>query len=109
LPYHCKKIAETEYCAAARTKALKPCGFIGITEAECMKEWTCCYDPFTEVVPGQNCFKPAAPIDTGMAAGLAVGITCAVLLIAGGGFLFVRKFGIPFTDIGGGFSNPAST
>ena len=108
LPYHCKKIAETEYCAAARTSKLKPCGFVGVTEAECMKEWMCCYDPFTEVAPGQNCFKPSAPIDVGMAAGLAVGITFIVLLIVGGAVFYVHKFGNPLSAVGASIVNPVS-
>lgn len=107
-PYYCKKIAETEYCAAARTSGLKPCGFVGITEEECQKEWLCCYDPLEEVAPGQNCFKPKQPIDVGMAAGTAVGITIGVLLIAGGAFFAVQKWGNPFSSVGGGISNPVA-
>ena len=61
LPYYCKKPAETEYCAAARMETLKPCGFVGITEEECMKDWKCCFDLHTEIVHGQHCFTPATP------------------------------------------------
>ena len=57
---------------------------------------------------GQYCFKPKTPVDAGMAAGLAVGITIIVLgVVAGGYFVFV-KFGNPFSDVGGGISNPIS-
>ena len=81
---------------------------MGITEEECQKEWLCCYDPLEEVAPGQNCFKPKQPIDVGMAAGTAVGITIGVLLIAGGAFFAVQKWGNPFSSVGGGISNPVA-
>ena len=57
---------------------------------------------------GQYCFKAKQPVDTGMAAGLAVGITIIVLGIAAGGYFAFTKFGNPFSDVGGGISNPIS-
>ena len=54
----------------------------------------------------KHCFKPAAPIDVGMAAGLAVGITFIVLGLAAGGFFAFKKFGNPFSESPTSFSNP---
>ena len=57
---------------------------------------------------GQYCFKPKIPVDAGMAAGLAVGITIIVLGVVAGGYFAFVKFGNPFSDVGGGISNPIS-
>ena len=108
-PYMCKAIAETEYCALARTSTLKPCGFVGMSEEECMYEWHCCYDPYTEVAPGQHCFKPAQPVNVGMAAGAAVAVTLVVLGLAVGGYFLFVKFGNPFSNESSSFTNPAAT
>ena len=43
-----------------------------------------------------------------MAAGLAVGITIIVLGVVAGGYFAFVKFGNPFSDVGGGISNPIS-
>jgi len=52
--YICKKLVETEYCAAAKMESLESCGFPGITERECMVEWNCCYDPNIDVEPNHH-------------------------------------------------------
>ena len=73
-----------------------------------MFEWNCCYDPTTEVTPGQHCFKPASPVNVGMAAGLAVGITLLVVALAIATYCILTKYGNPFSASGGSFSNPMS-
>lgn len=93
--YACKKIVETEYCALAKTGSLNMCGFIGITERECMLEWNCCYDQNVDVEPGHHCFKPKTPINTGLTAGVAVGITVLVLATCGGAYFYITKYGRP--------------
>ena len=75
-----------------------------------MYEWGCCFDYRTEVAPGQNCFKPVKPIDTGMAAGLAVGIFCIVLAIIGLGYLYMTRFGNPLSSaVPASLSNPLNS
>ena len=74
-----------------------------------MFEWHCCYDPYTEVAPGQHCFAPAPPINVGMAAGAAVAVTLVVLGLAVGGYFLVVKFGNPFSSEPTSFSNPTAT
>lgn len=107
-PYMCKAIVETEYCAMARTVTLKPCGFAGISEEECMYEWSCCFDPYTEVAPGLHCFEPAAPVNVGMAAGAAVAVTLVVIAIVGGIYLYFIKYGNPFVTQAKSFDNPSA-
>ena len=54
---------------------------------QCRSEFKCCFDQFTEVTPGQNCFKPATPEKPGISPGAAVGITIGVLAAFGGAIL----------------------
>ena len=83
LPYYCKRAAETEYCVAARKEKLKPCGYIGITETECMNVYKCCYDQRSDVGIGQ-CFRPAKPGNRSrMILGVSLGVTLGVLVIGG--------------------------
>ena len=52
---------------------------------------------------------PSKPINVGMAAGAAVGLTLGVLFIAAGAVFYVRKFGNPFGNQIGSISNPIET
>lgn len=104
-PYMCKAIADTQYCAIARTSPLKACGYAGISEEECMYEWNCCFDPYTEVDIGVHCFKPAAPINVGMAAGAAVAVTLFIVAAVGGIYLYYVKYGNPFGNGTASFEN----
>ena len=45
---------------------LEPCGYVGITENDCLYEFKCCFDQQHEVSPGQFChvfqlFSPLVP------------------------------------------------
>ena len=97
---------EFRFRTLAKTSVLKPCGFVGVSEEECMFEWNCCYDSTTEVTPGQHCFKPASPVNVGMAAGLAVGITLLVVALAIATYCILTKYGNPFSSGTSAVNNP---
>ena len=62
LPYVCKKVAQTEWCAAAALSgSQKKCGEAGTNEDECRRVFGCCWDPSIEIngFPGNHCFKPS--------------------------------------------------
>ena len=90
-PFLCKKIAPTEFCSAAIASKIKPCGFIGVSETECMLEFGCWFDPTIDSGDGNNCFQPKPPVDVGMAAGAAVGVTVFVIALVAGGYFFYSK------------------
>ena len=72
-----------------------------------MYEWGCCFDYRTEVAPGQNCFKPVKPVDSGMAAGLAVGIFFIVVAILGLIYMYTNRYGNPLSsNVPDSLSNP---
>jgi len=102
-PFLCKKVAPTEFCSAAISSKIKSCGFIGISETECMLEFGCCFDPTIDSGNGNNCFQPKQPVDVGMAAGAAVGVTVFVIAAVAGGYYFFTKRNEP-TIVG--ISNP---
>jgi len=71
-------------------ETLEPCGYIGITETECMTEFKCCYDLHTEVGDDQHCFKPAKPnndspeeMTFATMIAISVGAALGVLVIGG--------------------------
>ena len=61
------------------------------------------FDPTIDSGNGNNCFQPKQPVDVGMAAGAAVGVTVFVIAAVAGGYFFFTKRNDPTIA---GISNP---
>ena len=62
------------------------------------------FDPTIDSGNGNNCFQPKQPVDVGMAAGAAVGVTVFVIAaVAGAYFFYTKRNSLPAI---GGITNP---
>ena len=90
-------------------EGIEQCGFAGMSEQQCIEEWSCCFDPTSQI----SCFKPK-PVNNGVSAGItagaAVGAFLACVGIAFGGFMYWRNYGfhLPSTPVTESFASPLS-
>ena len=64
MPSICKKLAKTEWCEAALVAGdQKWCGYRGMTEDECVKEYGCCWNEALDAGDGNHCFQPVMGFD----------------------------------------------
>jgi len=104
-PFVCQRVRTYSYCAAAAEAGkFDQCGYDGVSEEQCVKEFQCCWNPIQPV----KCFVAKKPgLHPGITAGAAVAATLFVVALVGGGYFYYNKFGFGAPSAIG-ISNPVA-